>query len=332
MFISSYRNGIQATLDVLQQAVDQVNKDAAELERKSALDMPPIAKVESVSAAMRDLKSPGEYDPNRKYLNGSYEYRMLIKAIVAAARLHLEQCWLKAQEIHVQNEAALTSNKILTERLSLQMRQLGFPEDYTEWVFATPRASKKTEKKEIAGWRRDLSRSVRTSDSFAEAERDYKSRAADIDRFEREWLVKEQSAARAKEKAQAEKTRALQVALLAHKYGLDGTQATARDVLDKIMARDRYLALAHGLYMNRQDWSEGLYYGKAAVNSFPMGNELDAEISTYLSDLIAAKYEQGDMDGRVFRDCEWNYDRLFGMVDPALKADYDALCQGMEWV
>lgn len=334
MFISSYAKGVQATLEILQQAVDQAKKDVAELERKSALDLPAIAKVEAVFAPMRDLKAPGEYDPNRRYVGSTYEYRMPVKSIVAAARFHLEQCWAKAQEIHKQNEAALASNQILTERLSLQMRQLGFPEDYTEWVLPTPRAAKKKEKKELAGWRRDLSRSVKISDSFAETEREYKTRAAEIDRFEREWGDKERNALRVKEQAQAAKTRALQVALLANKYGLDGTLATERDVLREIKGRDRYLALAHGMYLNRQDWNDGLSYGKNAVDNFKPepGNEVDAEISAYLSELIGAKYEQGDMDGRVFRDCKWSYDRLFGMVDPVLKADYDAICEGMEWV
>lgn len=123
-----------------------------------------------------------------------------------------------------------------------------------------------------------------------------------------------------KEKQERESAKTKLFVDLIKKYNLDFPSGlpSADDMLEAVIRKNKYLYLAHYLLENRNDWNDGCYYAKTGLNGFKVEDEVDkmiyADISSYINDW--------DGDGRCFRDCAWNYDRLFSMVDADLYKDY----------
>jgi len=116
---------------------------------------------------------------------------------------------------------------------------------------------------------------------------------------------------------------------LANKYDLD-LDANQDDILEKMCSLNKYLELAHGLLENREDWSDGPKSASYALRNFKIETPLDQEIH----DNIAPYISDWDGDGRIFRDIEWNYDRIFKMVkenNPSLYSDYLKLIEIYNW-
>jgi hypothetical protein len=93
----------------------------------------------------------------------------------------------------------------------------------------------------------------------------------------------------------------------------------ASEILDVILEKDKYLRLAHYLLKNREDWNDGYSYAECGLNGFEVETDVDHKI---FGDISSCMGENWDGDGRVFRSCEWNYDRLFSMANPDLYQDY----------
>ena len=125
-----------------------------------------------------------------------------------------------------------------------------------------------------------------------------------------------------KEKAEKEKTSALLLAHMQVKYGLECT-ASWRDVMVAITNKDKYLRLAHAMYVTQGDWSDGFWRVEDALDCFECSSENDRAIFNCLQEILNGEEE----DGRVFRDCEYNYDLLYDMVDEALMKDYNAVIE-----
>ncbi len=124
----------------------------------------------------------------------------------------------------------------------------------------------------------------------------------------------------------AEKT-ALIVKIV-EKYKLDFNEPIPNvgDVILRLAEKNKYLFLAYYLFLNRSDWNDGSNYASIGIGrfcDFP-ATGIDNDIISCITDLI----NDWEGDGRVFRDCEWNYDRLFSIVkeqDPELNADWEKL-------
>ena len=88
--------------------------------------------------------------------------------------------------------------------------------------------------------------------------------------------------------------------------------------MDAIINKNKYLYLAHYLQKNRNDWSEGPNYAEIGLNHFTKDTLDDLAIYSEIHDLI----EDWGGDGRVFRDCNWNYNELFTLVPPDIMEEY----------
>jgi len=120
-----------------------------------------------------------------------------------------------------------------------------------------------------------------------------------------------------------------QLAYMLAKYELDIT-SDWKDLQYTIIDKNKYLYLAHFLMMNRGDWSDGYSYARTGLSGFKVETEQDKEIFDCINN-IATTYE--DVDGRYFRDCEWNYDVLYNLVkeqNPALYEDYQKVREHVE--
>lgn len=109
------------------------------------------------------------------------------------------------------------------------------------------------------------------------------------------------------------------LAVLSHKYGVSDFDF----VLESILNKCKYLYLAHAMKKTRDDWRDGCYMVEKALNSFNVESDTDNNICRTISDLV----NNWGGDGRVFRDCEYNYDILYAMVDKDLLADYNDIIE-----
>lgn len=88
------------------------------------------------------------------------------------------------------------------------------------------------------------------------------------------------------------------------------------EIQSQLEAKNKYLALAMGGLRNRQSWVDGYSHAESAFNSFETVSETDKEIVADWQKIFDM-YAEGEVDGRYFRDTEWNYNRLFELVEDA---------------
>jgi hypothetical protein len=93
----------------------------------------------------------------------------------------------------------------------------------------------------------------------------------------------------------------------------------AREILDVILEKDKYLRLAHYLLKNREDWNDGYSYAESGLSGFNIETEADQLIYDEISSCIG---ENWDGDGRVFRSGKYSYDNIFGMANEDIYKDY----------
>jgi hypothetical protein len=126
--------------------------------------------------------------------------------------------------------------------------------------------------------------------------------------------VKKQKEAADKESA---KTKLFIDLIKKYDFNFPSGLPSADDLLDAILNKNKYLYLAHYLSLNRDDWNDGYSYAETGLNGFSVETEEDIEI---YADVYS--YFEDFSDGRVWRDSEWNYTRLFSMVPADLMEDY----------
>jgi len=95
------------------------------------------------------------------------------------------------------------------------------------------------------------------------------------------------------------------------------------EIIEAIILKDKYLYLSHYLELNRNHWSDGCLYAKTGLNRFEVNSDIDKEIYSEISNLI----NDWDGEGRVFRDCKWNYSILISLVDKNILSDYEKLLE-----
>ena len=153
-----------------------------------------------------------------------------------------------------------------------------------------------------------------------------------IETFEKLYQVDQDKRKKEQEERQKEVERKENERLLAFmlsKYELDIT-ADWEDLQRTIISKDKYLYLAHYLRKNRGDWNEGYSYAGIGLSNFTIENQQDQEIFDCINGLIT---EIDYVDGRCFRDCEWNYDVLFGIVreqNLSLYEDYQKTVENID--
>lgn len=97
-------------------------------------------------------------------------------------------------------------------------------------------------------------------------------------------------------------------------------------ILESILLKDKYLMLAYQLEQNRMDWNQGYEYASVGIDNFVVESKDDIEIYEEINQVIDHGNEHGEIDGRAFRDCEWNYSVIYKMVeDEELLKDFKQL-------
>lgn len=272
-----------------------------------------IQPVEICGAIGKCMSSPASYASRMSY--GSDKPR----AVAGHAMRELEAARARDVATHEKNLPAIEANKAVAARVEALMAEIGMPKSYSERDTKSRARYPKTIT-HAAGYIGDLRRHCPTSDSFEHATSTYERLKKEYEAYatRAEEEAKQADAKRAREaEALVEKRKAdmeLAAVLLRYKLPLESSWS---DVLDALCEKDQRLDLAVAMQRTRGDWSEGPYRVKNALDRFQIETTEDKDIA---NDVLSCldNFE----DGRVFRDTNWNYGRLFASVkDEALSAD-----------
>jgi len=139
----------------------------------------------------------------------------------------------------------------------------------------------------------------------------------------KKWELEEEN----KEKIRIEKLeKNKELMRICKKYDIK-VEDSSYSLLNCILSKNKYLSLAHFLEKNRNDWNDGYSYAETGLRRFSIENPIDQEIVGCINGLIS----NWDGDGRCFRDCKWNYDEIFSLVeDIELMKDYNYVKENVE--
>jgi hypothetical protein len=290
-------------------ALDQIEKNAAELRKE-------IARLEgALDEQTGVVQQPKPYPLEKVVRKTHYQSFGSPEASRAAA----EKARAESLPLVEENKAIIESNRKVLARLMQLITNAGLPKTLS---VPRPRSRYKTDEVQT-DWADALSRHIPLSDGWSMLESSYNEWVRRCG----EWRSKIDSEARQKEQAEKARSREVDREILRReivgKYGLP-SDVDLDDAQRYIMGKNKYLWLAHFLAANRGDWSEGCDYAETGLSKFIVETETDREIHAEISGLCS----DWCGDGRVFRDCAWNYNRLFQLAAeqvPELYADYSRI-------
>lgn len=273
----------------------------------------PVQKVGAVSQCIASPQSYASRVPGASYRTPTK------KSIAAFALSQLEAARKLDIENHENNATAIEANMAVRDRVIALMTEVGMPKTRKEK--AGTRYGMPKYRTVGAGWLDDLRDNVPTTDGFDHATATYNRLRAEYEKYaadgEREAEQAATAAAQEDERRKAERRANLELAEIILRYDLDRDSEWS-DVLDALRKRDQRLDLAVAMQQTRSDWSEGFYRVSDALGRFKIDSEEDKEIA---NDVVSYLNDDHD-DGRVFRDCQWNYGKLFSTAsDQQLSTD-----------
>jgi hypothetical protein len=273
----------------------------------------PIKPCEHVKALPRDVESYAS--------RFSHFSRKSIAWAATSFESALNDAMEKDRAIHAENEAAIAHNTAMRARIIAMMQAAGVPDSYRA---ADPNSRSRFPKHKTfeAGYLGDLRRTFPVADGFADAPLQFEARtkavAAAKEKAQQEKAEQERQAEAAKAKRRAD----LVLASIIVRYQLP-EDSDWPQVLEDLCKRDKYLDLAVAGRQTRGDWSEGFWRVENALKRFKIESDQDKDIAANLCGCLAS--DDGDRDGRIFRDTTWSYGKLFALVaDKQLVADAQA--------
>lgn len=265
----------------------------------------PVEQCGAVGKCQSNAASYASAMPSSRYRTPSPD------SVAQYALQQLEQAHQKDVATHEKNLTALEQNKAIAVRVEAFMTEIGMPGSHRERDTKS-RARYPRDITVTSGWIADVARHIKTTDGFEYATSAYERLKRDYEAFAAR-AAQEAEAKRAEQqrKADAEKEarRAnVELARLVVRYELP-EDSDWRDVLEALRSKDQRIDLALAMMDVRGDWSEGPDQVEYALDRFKVETDEEKEIANcVLSGL------RDFCDGRVFRDCSWNYDRLIASV------------------
>lgn len=292
------------------------------LEKKAESNIPSVMKMNKITMP----SVANTYAANAFKYGSSYYERdpKTVEEVESKLSSLLEKAEVERLKVVAEHEAnlpAIENNQKVREKISQIMKDIGIPSNYSTSEFKTQRSRTKTTTTYAAGYLGDLQRNIPVSD---ESERMLTLIKSAVDSFKRHAdtlkanIRKELQEAEKTEKAKKE---VLAKARLQVKYNLTEDFEWS-DVLEVLDNKDKYFKLARAMEETRNDWNDGYGRVQYAISGFQVETEEDKEIFDEIYDL---SHEYEDIDGRVFRDCEYNYSFLYGKVSEEILSDYETL-------
>jgi hypothetical protein len=271
--------------------------------------------------------------------NGFYKRKVPIEQVEKIVRKHIAIARATIAEIEEQNKPAIEHNANLCKQIGDLMSRIGIQSSYTTYELPSPRHKNRQHVYRSAGYLGDLQRTCPQSNAWSEKQKvdDHERR---LEHYIQTWKVEEtkekaSSDARAIEKFISSKphtvsllTRAADIDLLTRlstaepgqKY--DVIKESIDEAISVVLKKDKYTCLAYFLEQNRNDWNDGFSFAKQGLDMFidqHHGTDENFERDLEIIDEIQELISNWDGDGRVFRDCRWNYNVIYSLSsDPSL--------------
>lgn len=230
------------------------------------------------------------------------------------------------KDIHLKNVEKVKSNKETETKVFDLLKEVGIRNSY--YGYKTGRSRNTTEL--YYNFPSEIRKQIPTQYSENRLEELKKSLVDQIKKIWNDEVYKMKQVRVNKEKEEKEKEYNKKLALLLAKYDLELTDSW-KELNEAIIDRNKYLRLAHCLEANRNDWTDGYSYAESGLSNFVTKSDLDNKIYDDISSYI---YDKWDGDGRVFRDCEYNYSVIYSIAakeDPQLYKDYQTVQEHLEF-
>lgn len=140
------------------------------------------------------------------------------------------------------------------------------------------------------------------------------ARISRIEKVEKEKRLKEQE----QKRATAKRDELIQLTAIAIRNGFEAELSTDPfELMLKLETKDHRLPLAIAMQNARGDFSR-IEDVESVIRDFEPVDETDKAIKADIQECFDEYYPD---DGRVFRDTEWNYSRIFDLIDKQLVED-----------
>lgn len=311
----------------IQDCFDFIKDKVQTLEKKVDESWPKIQKLAPMPKSDICVIKPSIAFKYKPYY-GDYQLLQSKASVLQKMEKYREQAKLEkelASKIHEDNKELIEINKGLREKVSLLMQHIGIPSNYSKSYFKTARSRNLTRETVASGWYTDMKRECATVDSYDSHIRSIDSALNTLESKCKEACLELDKQERQKIKESNNKNKVMALAKLQLKYHLDD-DATFEDVRSFLRGKCKYLNLAVAMSDTRGDWSDGFYRVEDAIQDFVVETEVDQKIVDDVSNYLDGEHS----DGRVFRDCEYNYDVLFTLVDEDLKQDYNVVSKYLD--
>lgn len=231
------------------------------------------------------------------------------KTLIAPQRCleTMQPLFEQIKQEHEQNIEALEHNKNEANKLKSMLKTLNVRE--FKYDYKVVRGKRKTEKV-LSSWYDDIDATYVQSDGFEAAQKIYNDIVRQCEQYKQAVLqdISNIESQRKNEENSLKATRELLKLQL--KYNIDDVSTSWEDMLSILSSKDKILSLAVAMYLTRNDWSDGCYRVRNALDKFEITSTLDREIFNEISELC-----EDFADGRCFRDCSNNYDVLFAFIE-----------------
>ncbi len=214
--------------------------------------------------------------------------------------------------VYQSNIEIIQHNEGVVNKVTALMKEIGIPNSYSTKTYKSSRSKAPTYEHHQAGYLGDIKRYIPT---YQAPVPNKQGMLSGVDDFYQKLLVKIRSEETKAEREKQAQEALHRVALLRAKYTPEDASSTAHDIREAILSKDKYLHLAYWLERNRGDWNDGYDYAEIGLDGFTV--DPDKPVDKEIYDNIFACINSADsyIDGRIFRDTEYNYGVLYGMVE-----------------
>lgn len=233
------------------------------------------------------------------------------------ARKILDSAKEKDNNIHRANLENIEINKYIIYNLKMIMSTIGIAESYRVRDTKSRARFPKYINKE-SGIISDIREFIKVNDNYEYAMNEYERKSKILYRYSSEVIERENNKKIEKEKENKKIREQKEFLKLCIKYDAPD-DADKQELYEIIIDKDKKLRLAMAMLSVRQDWNDGCGPVEYALGQYKIEDDIDNEIYDCVSEMI--NIFNDDRDGRYFRDCKYNYDVLFAMVDGELYND-----------
>lgn len=240
----------------------------------------------------------------------------------SAARSELTELFELSKSIGEENKQAAAHNLQVLEKLKAIIAAMGIP---TTVRRRKPKSRSWATETVTCDWFAEMQMAFPLSDGWQRIEDRHKEKLEAIAQWEKQDEAAKRTAQLQREEQERKDKYTRLAASMATRYGLTPI-AEPDDVFNAVLEADKYLRLAYWLQRNRGDWNEGPHYASVGLRTFTEEDDRDRAVV----ECVSGDIDDWCGDGRIFRDNEWNYGRLFeiaGERNPQAMADYTALSE-----